>query len=545
MWSVVQYRRLGRQTEQEWRKRAHDDPGHRKELLHQKQQENKFASAFEPESQDLNIVSAAHDQDNTKTGGFEGNSNGQILVCPSSEHDPIDPRNWSLRSRCKNMAILIFLVFTQGWAGAADSMANYAISKEFGVSQVAENLSQALYLFGVGTGCLFVGPLSETIGRNPTYLVSTFCYLLFVLGTALTPNYGGQVACRYFVGLFASATLGINGASVQDQFRPVKRAFVFPIIAWANVASRATAPIAAGWIISNPNLGWRWCEWVTLIISTAAFIIALLFLPETYLPVLLHWKAEHLRRVTGNSNFVSEHAQKASIFTRLKKTLPMSITFFSTEPPIAVLGGYMSLIYILLFSFLSGFDYIFKKTYGLSNGLTGSCFASIAAGSTVFALCAPALYSWARERTSYISGAILNPEFRLLPAMTACAFLPICLFWLGWTNYPSISIWSGLSACFVFGIVTTAIYVSTYEYIIDSYAEHGAVALASITMVRYLIAGGMAIAARPMYEGIGVHWTLSLLGILATILVPGPWMLYRYGPQLRNESPYAMHSNTG
>jgi DHA1 family multidrug resistance protein-like MFS transporter len=305
-----------------------------------------------------------------------------------------------------------------------------------------------------------------------------------------------------------------------------------------------TAPVAGGWIISNPNLGWRWCHWITLIISTVAFVIAFLFLPETYLPVLLDWKAKHLRRVTGNQHYTSEHDQKDSFFKRLKKVLPMPITYFGTEPIIAVLGGYMILIYILIFSFLSGFDYIFKKTYNLSDGITGSCFASIAAGSTFFTLTAPGLYDWTRFKTRYISGATIKPEFRLWPAIATSAFLPISLFWLGWTNYPSISPWSGLAACFVFGIVITAVYVSTYEYIIDSYAEHGAVALASITMVRYMIAGGMVIAARPMYNGIGVHWTMTLLGCIATLLVPAPWVLHNYGSQLRSKSHFALHPDS-
>ena len=92
-----------------------------------------------------------------------------------------------------------------------------------------------MYLFGIGSGALFAGPLSESVGRTLTYLVSTFIYLLFLLGSARTPTFGGQVICRYFVGLFSSATLSINGSSVGDQFRPVKRALVFPILAWANI----------------------------------------------------------------------------------------------------------------------------------------------------------------------------------------------------------------------------------------------------------------------------------------------------------------------
>ncbi len=59
-----------------------------------------------------------------------------------------------------------------------------------------------------------------------------------VLGSALTSNFAGFLVCRYLTGLFSSATLSINGASVRDQFRPVKRAFVFPVIAWANIAGK-------------------------------------------------------------------------------------------------------------------------------------------------------------------------------------------------------------------------------------------------------------------------------------------------------------------
>jgi MFS family permease len=165
----------------------------------------------------------------------------------ADDDDPLNPLNWSLISRAKAIAILSLLIFTQAWAGAADSVANSAASQEFGVSKVAENLSTAMYLFGIASGSLFVGPISETVGRNPTYLVATFCYLFFVLGSALSKSFGGFIVCRYLVGLFASATLAINGSSVRDMFRPVKRAFVFPVIAWANVAGECRCSMGAFW----------------------------------------------------------------------------------------------------------------------------------------------------------------------------------------------------------------------------------------------------------------------------------------------------------
>jgi DHA1 family multidrug resistance protein-like MFS transporter len=294
-----------------------------------------------------------------------------------------------------------------------------------------------------------------------------------------------------------------------------------------------------GWVASRQDLDWRWTEWITLIISAFAFILALFFLPETYLPVLLDWKARKLRKATGDDRYVSKHGEESSLSGRVKAVLPLSVKFMTSEPAIAALGGYLVLLYILLFSFLSGFDYIFKKTYSLSSLHQGACFGSIAAGATAFTFTAPAFYMWSRQRTEYVHGAPITPEFRLWPAMATAPLLPVSLFWLGWTNYASISIWSGLAACFCFGVVLNAMYVSSYEYIIDSYGDHAAVALSSITMMRYLIAGGMVMAARPMYIGIGVHWTMTLLGCVASILTPGPYLLWRFGKNLRKRSPYA------
>ena len=520
MWSYVQYRRIGQNIEEKF-KTKEEDP-HAGRLLNL-------------ESGELDSV---------------------IKAKASGENDPLDPKNWGLWERTKNITILSLIIFVQTWASAAESMANAKASREFHVSQTVENLATAMYLFGIGSGALFVGPLSDTVGRNPTYLASTFCYLFFVLGSALTPTFGGQVICRYFVGLFSSGTLATNGASVQDQFRPVKRAFVFPIVAWANIArmypnsffqrdakisiaASTLAPIVGGWVISNSQLNWRWMEWITLIISGFCFLVAFLFLPETYLPILLRWKAEHLRRIFKDDRYISGHSKGPSFFERTKDTLPMTAIFLGKELVVAVFGGYLVLLYILIFTFLSGFDYIFRHTYHLSEGLEGSCFAAIAIGITTFTLCAPVLYTWARHKTKWHQGALLEPEFRLWPAIITAPLLPISLFWLGWTNYSHISIWSGLAACFVFGIVIIAFYVSIYEYIVDSYHEHAAVALASITMLRYFIAGGMVIAARPMYEGIGVQWTMTILGCVATILTPAPFIFWKFGHKLREKSQYA------
>ncbi|KAF8148175.1 major facilitator superfamily domain-containing protein [Mycena galopus ATCC 62051] len=402
--------------------------------------------------------------------------NERIWVVADND-DPLNPLNWSLLSRAKNIAILSLLIFTQAWAGAADSVANSDASQEFGVSKVAENLSTAMYLFGIGSGSLFVGAISESVGRNPTYLGATFCYLFFVFGSALAKSFGGFIVSR---------RLAINGSSVQDMFRPVKRTFVFPVIAWANVA------------VTNPSLGWRWTEWITLIISAFAFLVAFLFLPRDIS------SSRHLREATGSSRYVSHHASSESFLQRVKTKLAMPATFFTTEP-------------------------VIDNTYDLSTGLLGSCFGAIAAGATAFTLLAPGLYSWARHRTAFVRGRDVLPEFRLWPAMVAGPLLPAALFWLGWTDFSSVNIRSALGACCVFGVCLIAIYVSAYEYIIDSYTEHAAIALASITMVRYFVGG------RDRHRRALGH---DIVGVCAVLLAPAPVAFWWWGKGLRERSKF-------
>ncbi|KZM26106.1 uncharacterized protein EKO05_0001211 [Ascochyta rabiei] len=534
MWSIVQYKKIGRDVKLEWQQRPSQRQLRRVDLRGSHQTDTTLRDDDPERHASTALEAKDHESSDSQL------NHGEIVVEFDGPEDPIHPQNWPLLKRARTMAILCLLVFTQAWAGACSSLDNSKASKRYHVSPVAEDLSVAIYLFGIGSGCLFVGPLSQTLGRNPVYLGFTLVYLFFILGTALSENFASQIVCRYLAGLASSAALGINGASVGDMFRPVERALWFPVIAWVNVVPPVLAPIVGGWVASRDDLDWIWTDWITLIISGFAFLVALFFLPETYAPMLLDFKAKHLRRVSGSNRYVTKHEQGSSFFNRVKETLPLTVKFAAKEPAVLSLGGFLIVLYILLFSFLSGFDYIFKRRYGLSVLEEGACFASIALGATAFSITTPALYACTRRHAGYDDRASVRPEFRLWPAMLTSPLLPVSLFWLGWTDYSWISIYSGLGACFCFGVVLNAMYVSSYEYIIDSYGEKASIALAGVTMMRYAVVGGMVMAARPMYGGIGVHWTMTLLGCVALVLTPAPYVLFKFGSKLRKKSPFAI-----
>lgn len=161
------------------------------------------------------------------------------LVFWDGPDDPLDPRNWSLPRKIWIFTILWINVFAVDWASSADSQAGSTIAEVFGVSEEAEALSPSLYTFGIAFGALFAGPIAETVGRNPIYVLSRCLHVAWLLGAALAPNFAAQCVFRLFAGLSASILLAIHAASIADIFGPLERTIAWPIIALASFLGKS------------------------------------------------------------------------------------------------------------------------------------------------------------------------------------------------------------------------------------------------------------------------------------------------------------------
>lgn len=121
------------------------------------------------------------------------------------------------------------------------------------------------------------------------------------------------------------------------------------------------------------------------------------------------------------------------------------------------------------------------------------------------------------------------------------AFGSVCAVWI----WHPLHFHHELSGTFMFSMQNSNEANLFLQYIIDSYEAYAASALASITLIRYVAAGGMTIVGIPFYENLGVHYTLTILACLSIPLVPAPYVLYKYGPWIRSKSKYAVNSTTG
>lgn len=138
------------------------------------------------------------------------------------------------------------------------------------------------------------------------------------------------------------------------------------------------------------------------------------------------------------------------------------------------------------------------------------------------------------------------PEIRLEMAIVAAPFFAISFFWSAWTSYASVSFWAPMMAGCLLGWSICWIFVGTprylinvnhsdlfrfqlalFNYIIDAYLFVAASALAANTIVRSLAGAAFPLFATQMYEALGPQWTGTLIGCIALLLMPIPFVLVK------------------
>lgn len=257
-------------------------------------------------------------------------------------------------------------------------------------------------------------------------------FLVFVMASALAPNLHSHLSFRFLAGLFASTPLSCAGGTVADLWDARQKAYAFPVYAIPAFAGPMIGQIIGSYIPST--LGWRWLEWIMLIMGSMVLVVVLLFQPETYGNLILHWKAQILRQETGNKRYISPMEMKReSLGQRLKKSVYRPFVMFYSELIIILMSLYLTIIYIVLFTFLEGYKYVFGETYGLSEGLTSLCWAGMLIGTLLVGCVVPLVYSWTLKE--YQKKSVIMPETRLWYAMLGGApAVPVSLFWMGWSS---------------------------------------------------------------------------------------------------------------
>ncbi|KYG42085.1 hypothetical protein M433DRAFT_74517, partial [Acidomyces richmondensis BFW] len=449
--------------------------------------------------------------------------------------DPTHAQNWPLKKKLPVASVLAFVSLTAAFGSSIFSAATRSVADVFHVSDEVGVLGVSLYVLGFATGPILWAPMSELFGRKNPILISSFGFSIFSIAVAT-----GKDICRFFSGFFGACPLTCVGAVFADMFNNRQRGLAVTVFAMTVFAGPLLAPFIGGFI-NQSFLGWRWTEYIPAIMGFLGLILSILFLEETYPPVILVNKAAELRRRTKNWGIHAKQEEIEIDFRELlEKNLSRPMRMLITEPIVLALSIYMAFVYGLLYLFLTFYPIVFQQIHGWNEGVGGLPFFGMITGE-LFAGLYMILIQPSYSKKLAANNNIPVPEWRLPPAIIGGVFFATGILWFGWAGKNCIvvsAIAPTLSGLFTgFGIMT--IFLQCLNYLIDSYLMFAASAIAANTFLRSLCGAVFPLFATYMIEGMGVQWAGTFLGLLGFTLVPLPIIFYLKGSKIRERSAFA------
>lgn len=130
------------------------------------------------------------------------------------------------------------------------------------------------------------------------------------------------------------------------------------------------------------------------------------------------------------------------------------------------------------------------------------------------------------------------PPEAMVSIVCICAILiPVGELWFAWTCAPPSIHWiAPILAGVFFGAGNTGVFIYACNFLTHSYGMYAASALAGNSVIRSILGGVMPIVGEYLYAGVGPNWAGTLLGLLEVVIIPIPFVFYRYGHKIRRRS---------
>ncbi|KAJ9157598.1 MFS general substrate transporter [Pleurostoma richardsiae] len=466
----------------------------------------------------------------------------EVLVDFDGPHDPYRPLNWPTHKKVSTTLLYGLVTMTATWASSAYSAGTRQIAAEFHVGTQVATLGTTLFLFGFGIGPLLWAPLSEVFGRRIAVLTPMFVAVCFSFASATAKDFQTLMLTRFFGAFFASAPVTNTGGVLGDLYTPAWRGIAMAGYAMAVVGGPVLGPIVSAAVTIQPYLGWRWTEYLTGILQAFVLIFAVIFVDESYGPVLLVYKARRLRHESGNWALHAKFEEwDVSITELARKFLLRPIELLCT-PICFLIALYASFCYGILYMQLGAIPIIFGEVRGWNPFVSELPFLCILIGAILG--CGANVYNQTLYNKEYHAvGNRAVPEKRLPPMMVGSVLFSGGQFLTGWTGAHTEIHW--IVPCIGLVMLGTGfftIFQAALNYLVDTFQAYAASAVAANTFLRSCFAGAFPLVVTPLYHNIGVGPGSSITGGFAALLIPVPYVFYIYGKRIRARSKWSKGS---
>jgi MFS family permease len=377
---------------------------------------------------------------------------------------------------------------------------------------------------------------SEFYGRRWIFHISFLLYIAFGFLCAFTPNFAGLLAGRFITGTAVSAALTNAPGIIADIWDPVERYNAMILFSVVTFVGPALGPVVSGFLRLKET--WRWTFYVLLWMAGGTELM-LITLPETLPAIVLLNKSHRLRKKSSSAHVRAPVEAEDRTLMRIFKaalTRPWILLFDTISFLIAI---YYAVVYTLLYMLFAIYPIVFQQKRGWNTGvgelpLIGTVIGAVLGGLALY------IFALKNQKDSTQKKKPPTPEDRLPGAMAGAVLLVVSVFWFAWTaEYNSIH-WIVPTIAGVFlAAAILLIFVVLINYVIDSYEIYAASAVAANTVLRSACAASSPLFTDYMFNALGVGSAGSLIGGIAVLLLPIPFVFRKYGAALRARSKYA------
>ncbi|KAL3463808.1 major facilitator superfamily domain-containing protein [Aspergillus heterothallicus] len=466
--------------------------------------------------------------------GTTGTLDPNYEVDFEDDNDPANPKNWTLKYKAMAIGMLswntliIVLHSTSYTSGIA------VMGAEFGASNIIVTLGLTFYLIGLAVGSMFMAPLSEVYGRKPVSVVCLAIFTVLIIPCALAKSIEALIIVRFIGALFGSVMISTAPGMVSDLVNDEQRALAISIWSIGPINGPVLGPIIGGFV--TQYLGWRWMNWIALMLSGVAFGFAC-FMKETYSPIILQKKAARLRKETDDDRWWSRYDQKASLVELLKLNLSRPFVMAVAEPICIFWNLYIAIVYGILYLCFTAYPIVFRQIRGWSLGLSGLAFCGIGTGCLIMIACEPFIRRMINSHKPDSETGKVPPEAMVSIVCVAAILIPSGELWFAWTCSPASIHWIvPILAGVLFGCGNAGVFIYASNYLTDSYGVYAASAMAGNSVVRSVLGGVLPLVGTYLYDALGPNWAGTLLGLLEVAIIPIPFVFYKYGHVIRRKS---------
>jgi multidrug resistance protein len=460
----------------------------------------------------------------------------------------------------------IYLTYLLGYLTLASSLTATiyfplieTLSSHYQTSIQAINLTITLYLVFQAISPAFFGPLSDTLGRRPVFLLTFFVYCAASLGLALNKqSYAALLLLRSLQSIGGSAVMSLAYAVVADVSVPAERGKILgPMLAATNLGP-CVGPIIGGGVLEATQQV-QWCFWALVIFGISSFLLLGWTLPETgrsvvgngTIPARGVWRTwgHCFKRDTSQrspTHHPDDQAHEVSTNPVGKGRLSFPNPFVSIR---LILYADTFLIlwsagspYAVWYSVQTSIPIIYSQQYGYNTIAVSLCFLSGGLGVIAGGLAAGRLmdinYGKVAAAHDLPVNRVAGDDIRDFPIELARSrgsyllhIFSICaLAGYGWTVDFSVHPSVPLIFQFFIGARCTIVLQLFSTLMVDISLGNSGAAGASNNIVRCALSAITVAALQPLIEGLGKGWAFTLIGLVDGISgILCVWLLQRYG----------------